>query len=284
MTRRRAVIVTADDFGLSREVNEAVEAAHRNGILTAASLMVGGAAAADAVERARRLPTLRVGLHLALVEARPLNRPQDIPALVGGDGRFRTDMARAGARIFFDPAARRQMRGEVEAQYAAFAATGLPLDHVNAHKHFHMHPSILAAALDAGRRHGLRAIRLPVEDGAAVNAIEPSAAGPGHRLFAAWARAQSGRIRGAGIAAPDRVFGFAWSGGMDEARVEALLRALPDGVSEIYFHPATADRFADSAPGYRYRDELAALVSPRVRLALDRSGARTGGYSDSLAV
>ena len=282
MTRRRALIVTADDFGLSLQVNEAVEAAHRDGILTAASLMVGGAAADDAVARAKRLPTLRVGLHLALVEARPLSRPQDIPALVQTDGQFRADMARSGARIFFDPAARRQMRAEVEAQYAAFAATGLRLDHVNAHKHFHMHPSILAAALDAGRRHGLRAIRLPIEDGALVNAIEPGASGQGHRLFAAWARGQASRIRRFGIATPDRVFGFAWSGGMDEARVEALLKALPDGVSEIYFHPATADRFADSAPGYRYRDELAALVSPRVRDALARSGARTGGYSDVL--
>ena len=59
---RKRLIVTADDFGLSREVNEAVEQAHREGILTAASLMVSAPAAADAVARARRLPSLRVGL------------------------------------------------------------------------------------------------------------------------------------------------------------------------------------------------------------------------------
>src|SRR5471032_3146050 len=68
---RRALILTADDFGLHTRVNEAVERAHRNGVLSSASLMVAGDAAADAVERARRLPTLRVGLHVVLADGRP---------------------------------------------------------------------------------------------------------------------------------------------------------------------------------------------------------------------
>ena len=75
-----ALIVTADDFGAAVEVNEAVEAAHRTGILTAASLMVSGAAAGDAVARARRNPNLRVGLHLVLVEGRPTLPAAAVPA------------------------------------------------------------------------------------------------------------------------------------------------------------------------------------------------------------
>ena len=90
------LIVTADDFGLAQEVNEAVELAHARGILTAASLMVGAGAADDAVSRAKRLPGLRVGLHLTLLEAPPVLTKSQIPDLVGPDGLFRTDMARAG--------------------------------------------------------------------------------------------------------------------------------------------------------------------------------------------
>ena len=88
------LVVTADDFGAAIAVNEAVEIAHRDGILTAASLMVAGAAAADAVVRARRLPMLGVGLHVVLVDGEPVLPPEQIPALVGPDGRFRTDMLR----------------------------------------------------------------------------------------------------------------------------------------------------------------------------------------------
>ena len=82
------LIVTADDFGLSSQVNAAVERAHRDGILTAASLMVGAPAAAEAVAVARRNPRLRVGLHLALVEARPALPRSAVPDLVGPDGWF----------------------------------------------------------------------------------------------------------------------------------------------------------------------------------------------------
>ena len=132
---RPALIVTADDFGLAREVNEAVEAAHRTGILTAASLMVGAAGAGEAVEIARRLPSLKVGLHLVLLEDRPVLAPSAVPDLVDAQGLFRRDLVRTGAGMFLRPSVRRQLAAEIAAQFEAFRATGLPLDHVNAHKH-----------------------------------------------------------------------------------------------------------------------------------------------------
>ncbi len=138
----KCLIVTADDFGLSSQVNAAVERAHLEGILTAASLMVAAPAAAEAVAIARRLPKLRVGLHLALVEARPRLAPSEVPDLIGPDGWFRRDTARFGAEIFFRPRLQRQIAREIEAQFEAYAATGLPLDHVDAHQHFHLHPTI----------------------------------------------------------------------------------------------------------------------------------------------
>src|SRR5262249_38460727 len=118
------LVVTADDFGLAQEVNEAVDIAHRDGILSAASLMVAGAAS-DAVARALRLPKLRVGLHVVLVEGQPALPPEKLPDLVDSSGRLRTDMARLGFDIFARPTARAQLAAEVEAQFAAFAATGL---------------------------------------------------------------------------------------------------------------------------------------------------------------
>ena len=247
------LIVTADDFGASSAVNEAVEAAHRGGILTAASLMVAGDAAADAVARARAMPMLGVGLHLVLVEGRPALPSDRVPALVGPDGLFRRDMVRLAIRIFADPAARRQMAAEVEAQFAAFAGTGLRLDHVNAHKHFHLHPTIAGCVLRIGRRHGVTAIRAPLERG-------------NRGVEAWWARRLRARMRREGLFVPDQVIGLAWTGAFTPDRMRAALADLPAGVTEIYTHPATIDAWPGSAAGYRYRDEFAALTD---RLAID---------------
>ena len=241
----RGLIVTADDFGASLAVNEAVEAAHRDGILTAASLMVAGDAAADAVARA--MPSLGVGLHLVLVEGRPVLPPDRVPALVGADGLFRRDMVRLAVRIFADPAARAQLAAEVEAQFAAFAATGLRLDHVNAHKHFHLHPTIASTVLRVGCRHGMTAIRAPLERG--TRGVESW-----------WARRLQRRMRAAGLLVPDQVIGLAWTGAFTPERMRDAIADLPPGLTEIYTHPATIDSYPGSAPGYRYRDELAALT------------------------
>src|ERR1700712_989871 len=164
----RGLIVTADDFGAALTVNEAVEQAHVEGILTAASLMLSGPAADDAVARARRLPNLGVGLHIVLADGEPTLPPERIPALVGRDGRFHDSMLRTALAIAASGAARAQLAAEIEAQFAAFAATGLPLDHVNAHKHFHLHPMIASAILRIGPRFGMKALRAPVEPGTAL--------------------------------------------------------------------------------------------------------------------
>ena len=276
----RRLVITADDFGASAEVNAAVELAHLQGVLTAASLMVSAPAADQAVEAARRLTGLAVGLHLVLVEGRPILPPDRLPALVDRDGGFRTDMAAAGATIFFSPAARAQLRAEIEAQFEAFAATGLTLDHVNAHKHFHLHPTIAGTILKVGRRYGLAAARLPIEPASVLDLAEP---GVNHRpalITEPWARLARARFRRAGIAVPDQVFGLAWSGAMNEARLLGLIRSLPPGLTEIYLHPATRGGYPGSAAGYGYADELAALTSARVIAAARGAGLILGGFRD----
>lgn len=273
----KQLIVTADDFGASLEVNEAVERAHRCGILTAASLMVSGAAVDDAVERARRLPSLGVGLHVVLVDGRPILPPDQIPAMVDARGDFRADMVRTALRIFASPAARRQLAAEVEAQFSAFAATGLPLDHVNAHKHFHLHPTIASTLVKAGKTHGMRAVRAPVEPDLILRAVDCTRGTSG--VEGIWARRMQRRMRRAALATPDHVFGLAWSGAMTAPRLHGLLEHLPEGLSEIYVHPATGP-YAGSAPGYRYAEELAALTDPLAKRAVARNGIMLGRFAD----
>ena len=243
--------------------------------------MVGAPAAEDAIARARRLPRLRVGLHLVLVEGRPVLPPQRLPDLVDASGQFRSDMVRLGFDIFARPAVRRQVAAEIEAQFEAYRATGLALDHVNAHKHFHLHPTIAALVIAIGARYGLRGLRVPIEPAGVLAGIEPSAA----RRWpvdpaATWAALLGRRARRAGLRSPDAVFGLAWSGAMTEPRFCGLLHHLSEGCTEIYMHPATCDRFEGHAPGYRYADELAALTAPDAIAAARRPGVVLGGYGD----
>ncbi|HKE38054.1 MAG TPA: ChbG/HpnK family deacetylase, partial [Candidatus Baltobacteraceae bacterium] len=128
-------------------MNEAVEQAHTHGVLKSASLMVGAPAFDDAVERARCLPSLAIGLHVVLVHGRPVLEPERIPAIVDRDGLLMTDLVRAGVTFFFRPSAARQLEAEIRAQFERFVATGLPLDHVDAQSHMHVHPTVFRLML-----------------------------------------------------------------------------------------------------------------------------------------
>jgi hopanoid biosynthesis associated protein HpnK len=259
----KGLIVTADDFGVADEVNDAVEQGHRDGILTAASLMVSAPAASDAVTRAKALPRLRVGLHIVLVEGKSTLPASAIPDLVDGNGMFRSDMTASAIRMFFLPRVRRQLEAEIEAQFDAFHATGLALDHVNTHKHFHLHPTI----------------RVPLEPQWLLSRIDPANKVQSAVITAPWAMLSRARFRARGLLVPDQVFGLAWSGAMTSARMLGLIENLPDGLSEIYLHPAT-EPYRGCAPHYRYADELAALIAPRIVEASRTSAMTLGGFAD----
>ncbi len=187
-------------------------------------------------------------------------------------------MVRAGATMFLKPAARRQLEAEITAQFEAFAATGLPLDHVNAHKHFHLHPTIAGLILKIGARFGMRAARLPIEPRAVLAQVEPGAY-PAEPVVDLWAGLARRRFRRAGLTVPDHVFGLRWSGAVTSERLTGLIAHLPPGLSEIYLHPATG-AYPGSAPGYRYAEELAALVSPGAVKAASGAAVRLGRFSD----
>lgn len=278
------MIFTADDFGLDPAVNAAVESAHRDGVLNTASLMVGASAAADAVARARTMPELHVGLHLTLVDGCPVLPAQQVPDLVDSSGHFAADLWWRGVRYFFIPRVRRQLAAEIRAQFAAFQATGLPLDHANAHKHLHLHPTVLSLMLRIGREFGLRAVRLPWEPLAAARCGGAKGLAPALWSFflSPWLRLMRRRLRRFGMAHNDALFGLTSTGVMDEATLLRALACIPEGASEIYFHPAlTRSALLQTLmPGYRHDAEWVALCSPEIAQYLQAQHIQKVHFSD----
>lgn len=282
----RRLIVSADDFGAAPEVNQAVEQAHRHGVLTNASLMVTGAAAAEAIETARRLPALGTGLHLVLVQGRPAAPRERIGRLVRGDGHFVDAPVLGGLRYAWMSLARRgtdQLRHEITAQLDAFARSGLRPSHVDGHLNMHLHPAILPLLIELAPRYGVRAIRLPREPlGRAIrydgrHVVRRTVEGA---IFAALARRALPRLRAAGIATADRVYGMHQTGHVDGAYLAGLLPELPAGTSEVYCHPATAPTaaLARHQRGYANAMELRGLVDPAVRAAIAAAGIELVSY------
>ncbi|MFT8474747.1 MAG: hopanoid biosynthesis-associated protein HpnK [Acetobacter orientalis] len=278
----KRAIISADDFGLSVEVNEAIEIAHRDGVLSTASLMVAGPAVDDAIERAKRLPTLKVGLHLVVIEGASVLPHLQLPLITQPDGWFSSSQLGLGVDYFFRPEGRAELRSEITAQFEAFKRTGLVLDHANAHKHMHLHPTVARMMIDVGRPYGLRAIRTPFEP------IEPLlAAGTytdtlGDAALRYWTRLLRHQIRSAGMVTNDWCFGLAWSGHMTPDRVAALAAHLPEGVSEIYFHPATQKNalLQKLMPTYEHKAEFEALCSSGFKAGLHHAHAVLSSWQD----
>lgn len=272
------LVVTADDFGMSLEVNEAVEEAHRGGILTNASLVVAGAAAEDAIRRAKRMPGLGVGLHLAMFGA-PAQHSGETHQLLAPDGKnLGESPVSTGIAIMFSPAARTAAKREIEAQFRAFGQTGLELGHLDGHWHCHQHPTILNMAIAAGRPLGLRAVRIPYEGlgwSHRVTGHWRLGARIGHAVshapLAAFMRL---RTTAAGLRANDHFFAKSDAGSINGDQLLGLVQNLPDGVTEVGLHPATRQRTGihSPPPDWDSTGELTALTDPRLRAEIDRRG------------
>ncbi len=219
------------------------------------------------------MPQLAVGLHLVLVHGHPVLPPDRIPDLVDERGEFLTDLVRAGMRFFFRPGARAQLAAEIRAQFERFVRSGLALDHADAQSHMHVHPTVFALLVGIGREYGLRAVRIPREPFAGTRTIAP------------WLAMMRARARRARLVSNDYAFGVNEAGALTEGRVLEILGRLPEGTTEIFFHPATsafagADRGTE---GFAWSQELAALTSTRVRDALAGSGAASVTYGELAA-
>ncbi len=270
---RRRLVINADDFGRSGAINAAIIQAHQEGVLTTASLMVAGAAADEAVELARGLPSLGVGLHLTLICGRSVLPPDRIPGLVGASGCFSENAPRAGLSYWADPRLRRQLQDEIAAQFDRFEATGLRLDHVNGHLHLHLHPVVNALLCDQARAWGVTHMRLTRDSLRRSLFTEQGrwAYRLSHALIFAFLAARARpRWRRLGIRHTDHVVGLLADGHVDEAFLLRILPRLPPGDGELYCHPSLE----------RFRHEFEALISPRVRDALEALGIQRIRYQD----
>ncbi|MBI3564675.1 MAG: ChbG/HpnK family deacetylase [Elusimicrobia bacterium] len=254
----KSLIVTADDFGYSSSVNRAVVEAFRHGILRFASLMVLRPAAREAAALAKEYPGLGVGLHLELCADQP---------------------EKAGLRYFFDAKARAGVEGEIRAQFDALLALGVTPTHVDGHINIHVHPVVFPALCRVAREYGVPRVRLPSGELSAsldypgdADPVLPRLALAGtFAAMRAWIRPAA-----AGLTVP-RTWGLLRSGRMTEEYAVWLLGRLPDGLTELYFHPCAdpaSEAPADGpTPTHQTVTELRTLTSARVRAALDASGA-----------
>ena len=271
--RPRRLVVTADDFGASPGVNQAVIRAHRDGILTTASLMVNGAAAEEAVELAKQHPRLGVGLHLTLVCGRSCLGQRELGGMVDGESRFSERPVVAGVRYFFHRRWHAPLEREIASQFERFRSTGLVLDHVNGHLHFHLHPTVLRILMRRRREWGIRGLRL-TRDPWWLN-WRLGSGRYGYRLthflifeaLAGWAGRQLGSH---GLVHTDRVFGLLQHGRVDAHYLDRLIQELPPGDSELYAHPSLEE----------CGGELDALSAPRMRLMAESGGIELLRYQD----
>jgi len=269
----RRLIVNADDFGLSHSVNEAVIRAHRDGILTSASLMVNEAGFDEAVKLAKENPQLGVGLHLTLLCGKSALPPQKIPGLVNSRGEFSESPVGVGLKYFFKRSLREQLRAEIHAQFKTFHSTGLPLDHVNGHLHLHLHPVIFKILMEDSEKLGIRRLRLTRDCLARSRKMSR-----GHLFYkishATIFAALSGRARKTlaqkKIRHAQITFGLLQNHRVDEDYILKLLPELPPGDSELYSHPSL-DKF---------KHEFDALVSPRVKDEIEKLGIGLIRYHD----
>jgi len=267
------LIVNADDFGRSHSINQAVIRAHREGILTTASLMVNEPGFDEAVALARENPKLGVGLHLSLLCGRSVLLPEKIPGLVNARGEFSDKPVAVGFRYFFNRSLCEPLRAEIHAQFAKFHATGLSLDHVNGHLHLHLHPAIFRILMEDATQLGIRRIRLTRD------CLRRSAhMARGHWfyrashavIFGLLSKYARNQLRRKNIHHAQITFGLLQNHRVDEEYILKLLPELPPGDSELYSHPSLDE----------FKHEFDALVSLRVKELVKKLGIELIRYQD----
>jgi hopanoid biosynthesis associated protein HpnK len=269
----RRLIVNADDFGLSHSVNEAVVRAHRDGVLTTASLMINERGCDEAIKLAKANPKLGVGLHLVLLQGHSTLPPEKIPGIVNSHGEFSNSPVGVGMSYFFRRSLREQLRAEIHAQFEKFHAAGLTLDHVNGHLHLHLHPVIFKILMEDTEKLGIRHFRLTRDCLARSRRMTR-----GHWFYRVshaaiyeWLSSRALEpLRQRGIKHAQITFGLLQDSRVDEEYILKLLPELPPGDSELYSHPSLDE----------FKHEFDALVSPHVKELAKKLGIELIRYQD----
>ncbi|MGH7842584.1 MAG: hopanoid biosynthesis-associated protein HpnK [Candidatus Binataceae bacterium] len=276
----KAVIITGDDFGFSREVNAGVLRAHREGVLTGTSLMVAGAARDEAAAIAREAPTLDVGLHLVVCRGYAVTAPAELPGVVDAGGAFARNPTLAGMRYFFNRRIRVALAAEVRAQIELHLKLVGYLNHLDGHLNFHVHPVVADILMELASEYCIPCVRVPREpvfttlalarDHAARKLVEAI-------IFRALSRRLRQRLATCGIRTTDWLFGLHQSGHLSERYLVGIVERLRPGVTEIYFHPA--EDIGATPPPAAAQAEVRILTSAKMRAALDAAGATLTSFA-----
>jgi hopanoid biosynthesis associated protein HpnK len=283
----RRLIINADDFGLTSGVNRAIWEGHRQGIVTSATLMAGGQAFAEAVSMAKTSPRLGVGCHVVLVDGSPQAVAETVPSLLDRDATHLRaklgDFARAWLGGKLDSG---EMEREISAQIQTLQSAGIPVSHVDTHKHTHLAPQVLRALLRAAKACGITAVRNPFEP------IRWQAVAGHPALWKRWGMVKGlqgfaaqfrRQVREAGLRTTDGTVGVVATGVLDGRLFERILDSLPPGTWEFVCHPGYVDDDLERAHTRLLQareQELAVLTSASAREALQRTGVELISYRE----
>jgi len=275
----RLLIVNADDLGLHEDINRGIHIGHSEGIVTSTSLVACGEAFNHASTVIEDCPELDVGVHLTLVEERPLCAPNEIPTLVGRDGRFLPTYRHVAARAVSGSISADDVIRELRAQIERVISIGRQPSHLDSHQHIHLLPSIWRVTKKLATDYGIRWIRIPRFTALFSNRRSLSDAGFRlglNVLSAAASNSSAGRGRKIMTA------GLHHSGRLDEASLLRVISDLRPGISEVISHPG----IDTPALSMRYRwhynwsAELAAVTSSPVMSLLASDGVRLTRFSE----
>jgi chitin disaccharide deacetylase len=275
------LIVTADDVGLHRGMNAGAVEAHRRGIVTACSVVANGAAFEDAVSRLRECPDLDTGLHLTLVEERPVEPAAAVPSLVGANGRFPKSFRGFVARYAVGRIHLRDVERELAAQIEKALAAGLRPVHLNGHQHLHVLPAVFEAVLRLAELYGIPYVRTPLDVRRGLaSPVRRASIGVLNRFGLSARRA----AREAGVFTSDRTVGIAEAGHLTTSILLTVMDRA-EGLTELVCHPGLGgDEIARAYDwGYFWDRETAALCDPKVRETLIARGIELIGVTEAVS-
>jgi hopanoid biosynthesis associated protein HpnK len=288
-TQMKYLILNADDFGMTRGVNQGIVRAHREGILTSTTLMANGPAFADAVEQTAANPKLGVGCHLVLVGGKCVAPREDVASLADAQGNLPESLPKFVAKISSGMIPTRQIEIEMRAQIEKIRAAGIAPTHLDTHKHTHAHPRVMEALGKVANELGIKRVRKPVENlHDSWQTMQADEKGFSMQIVAAGAvRAVAPRFfaiaRKYGLTFPDHFLGLVVTGQVSATALRRMVDTLDDGSTEIMLHPGICDDDLIQS-GTRLREhretELAALLDHSVRSALDEHGIRLISYRE----
>jgi chitin disaccharide deacetylase len=288
----KRLIVNADDFGLAESVNRGIVMAHREGILTSASLLANGLAFDEAIALSRQLPHLSLGVHLNISAGTPVSSAARIPTLLNERGQLHLSPLRVGLSLLTHQVSLEDIRSEFRAQALKVLDAGVTPAHLDSHLHVHLLPQLAPIVIDLAREFRIRHVRCPAENLEATLPLLWKFAKPGiaalERSTVAFTVKSLGarfreQLRKGGLVCPDAFYGLVHTGFLDAKTLTALLHLVPEGTTELMCHPGFPSPELESVGGkltHSRETEVLALTAREIKEALGPLGIRLTNFRD----